>query len=123
MGRHTGPAYRPTSSPILPLSEDELGLTELDTIAVVQEPRIIDRDPVDPSASARGVVPQEIALAGRLDLGVPAGDQAVAEESDLGVLVEPQRRGPAREQVEAAFLAAGGDLHPGPPQDLLDQGE
>ena len=60
---------------------------------------------------------------GRLDLGVLASDRRVAEDADLGALVQAQAAPGMGQQVDAPLLAAALHLDPGAAQDLLDQGQ
>src|SRR5207248_1883416 len=77
----------------LPSAEQEEGLPELDPVAVAERPAAVDRLAIDPGPSARGEAPEDELAAIDHDLGVPACDGRVAEESDLGALVESQGRG------------------------------
>ena len=66
---------------------------------------------------------EDVAARGGLDLGMPPRDPRVAEDADLGALVEPEPASRGREQVDPALLSAAEDLDPGPSQGLLDQGQ
>ena len=66
---------------------------------------------------------KDVARGRGLDLGVLAGDAGIAEDADLGALVQAQPAAAMGQQVGAPFLPAVLHLDPGPAQGLLDQGQ
>src|SRR5436305_3038859 len=93
----------------LPLPEHQPGLPQLDAVAVAQEPHVVDDVAVDPGPTARGVAAEQVPLGRYLDLGVPPGDAPVAEQPDLGALIQSHGRDLAGQQVDPPFLPSGED--------------
>ena len=109
--------------PNLTVPEHQQGLSYLNPIAVVQSLHAADWLAIDLGTAARSQWAKVVALVGRLDLGVPAIDGRVAEDANLGALVQPQPARLAGKQVDPPFLSSGKDHDPGPAEGLLDQGQ